>query len=162
MTLRLLLAAAVLALPAFAADPHAGHGGHGGHDMDHMEDLARFGAPGDPAKATRTVAIHARDISYDQSALDLKTGETVKFVLINDGTQDHELGVGDAAFFEAHIKMVAEMPGMAMGAMPNMVTAKPGETVSFAWTFTKAGSFEFACAMPGHYELGMKGVITVK
>ena len=160
MILRLLLATAVLAFPAFAADPHAGHGG--GHDMDHMEDLSRFGAVGDPAKATRTVTIHARDISYDQAALALKAGETVKFVLINDGTQDHELGVGDATFFEAHIKMMAEMHGMAMDAMPNMVTAKPGETVSLAWTFTKAGSFEFACAMPGHYELGMKGAITVK
>ena len=56
--------------------------------------------------------------------------------------------------------MMADMPGMTH-AMPNIVTAKPGETVKLTWTFSKPGDFEFACAIPGHYELGMKGTISV-
>ncbi len=159
MRLRILLAAAAaLALPALAAE---GHGGHEGHDMDHMEDLSRFGAPGDPAKADRTIAVKAIEIAFDTAALEIATGETVTFVLTNAGTQDHEFGIGDAAFFAEHTKMMADMPGMTH-TMPNIVTAKPGETVKLTWTFSKPGDFEFACAIPGHYELGMKGTISVK
>lgn len=161
MRIALMFAAALALAPALAADGHAGHGsGHEGHDMGAMEDTSRFGAPGDAAKATRTVTIKASEIAYDVSSLNVKAGETILFVLENDGTQDHELGVGDAAFFEAHAKMMEQMPGMTH-AMPNMVQAKPGAKAQFAWTFTKAGSFKFECSMPGHAALGMSGTIVV-
>jgi uncharacterized cupredoxin-like copper-binding protein len=29
------------------------------------------------------------------------------------------------------------------------------------FTFDEAGTFEFACHLPGHYEFGMRGVIEV-
>ncbi|MFM2005202.1 MAG: hypothetical protein RLZZ09_857, partial [Pseudomonadota bacterium] len=29
------------------------------------------------------------------------------------------------------------------------------------WQFTKAGTVNFACLMPGHYEAGMKGAVKV-
>ncbi len=162
MRIAFAFAAALAFVPALAADGHAGHGsGHEGHDMGAMEDTSRFGAPGDAAKASRTVTVKATEIAYDVTSLEVKAGETILFVLENDGTQDHELGVGDAAFFEAHAKMMADMPGM-IHAMPNMVGAKPGETAKFAWTFTKAGTFQFACSMPGHAALGMTGTISVK
>jgi uncharacterized cupredoxin-like copper-binding protein len=38
----------------------------------------------------------------------------------------------------------------------------PGQTAELLWRFTKAGTFEFACLIPGHYETGMKGVVVVK
>lgn len=162
MRFAITLAAALAISPAIAAGGHGDHGGgHEGHDMNHMTDLSRFGEPGDPAKADRTITVKAREMAYDVSALDIRTGETIKFVLVNDGTQSHELGVGDAAYFAEHRKMMAAMQ-MDHGAMPNMTVARMGETTSFAWTFTKPGAFEFACSMPGHAELGMVGKITVK
>lgn len=160
----MLTAALAMSTGAAIGQGHGDHGaqggGHEGHDMGHMDDTARFGAPGDPAKAARTVTIRATEIAFDLGSLDVKAGETIAFVLVNDGSQDHELGVGDAAFFAAHRKMIAEMPGMAH-EMSNAVTAKPGETARFAWTFTTPGAFQFACSMPGHSELGMTGAITV-
>jgi uncharacterized cupredoxin-like copper-binding protein len=30
------------------------------------------------------------------------------------------------------------------------------------WTFNRAGEFDFACLVGGHYEAGMKGRIIVK
>lgn len=161
MRLVIALTTVLMAAPAMAQG-HEGHGdAHAGHDMSHMDDMARFGEPGDPASASRTVTIKATEIAYDLSKLDVKRGETITFVLENDGTQDHELGIGDAAFFKAHAKMMADMPGMAH-QMPNIVTAKPGETVNLTWTFSKPGDFQFACSMPGHYDLGMAGAISVK
>ena len=119
MRIALVLAAALMAAPAFAQG-HEGHGagGHEGHDMSHMDDMSRFGAPGDPAKASRTVTVKATEIAYDLKSLDVKTGETITFVLVNDGTQDHELGIGDKAFFEAHRQMMAQMPGMTHAMRP--------------------------------------------
>jgi len=153
---------AVLLAGSAMAQGHGGHGGgHEGHDMSAMEDTSRFGQPGDAAKASRTVTVKATEIAYDLAKLDVKAGETILFVLENDGTQDHELGIGDDAFFEAHAKMMADMPGMKHD-MPNMVSAKPGATAQFAWTFSKAGVFKFACSMPGHSDLGMTGPISVQ
>lgn len=56
-----------------------------------------------------------------------------------------------------------------MKAMPNSeheaangkrVVAKG--TDDLAWRFAKAGTFEFACLVPGHFEAGMHGTIIVK
>ena len=161
MRLALALAALLVVTPALASGEHGGHAGHEGHDMDHMADLSRFGEPGDPAKADRTITIKAREMAYDLSTLTIRAGETIKFVLVNEGTQSHELGIGDAEYFAAHRKMMASMK-MDHGDMPNMTVAEMGETKSFAWTFTKPGAFEFSCSMPGHAELGMVGKIVVQ
>ena len=156
-----------LCAPALAADGHGhdhGHdhaGAHAGHDMSHMDDLPRFGRPGDADQASRTVTITATEIAFDLPRIEAKKGETIVFVLVNHGTQTHELGVGDEAFLASHRKMKADMPGHEM-ASPNRVVARPGETTRFAWTFTQAGAFAFACSFPGHTELGMHGEIVVK
>ena len=43
----------------------------------------------------------------------------------------------------------------------NMVTVAPGKTGEIIWQFTKAGKVNFACLQPGHYDAGMKGIVTV-
>jgi uncharacterized cupredoxin-like copper-binding protein len=45
---------------------------------------------------------------------------------------------------------------------PNGARLKPNSRKEILWRFTKAGTFEFACLLPGHYETGMKGVVLVK
>ncbi len=44
---------------------------------------------------------------------------------------------------------------------PNMAKVAPGGTGNLIWKFTRAGTVEFACLIPGHYEAGMKGSIRV-
>jgi uncharacterized cupredoxin-like copper-binding protein len=39
---------------------------------------------------------------------------------------------------------------------------EPKTSGDILWRFTKAGTFEFACLIPGHYEAGMKGIVVVK
>ncbi|MEO9960025.1 MAG: hypothetical protein ABJF07_06990, partial [Nisaea sp.] len=46
-------------------------------------------------------------------------------------------------------------------ADPNSISLQPGETGEILWTFTNTGDFEFACLIPGHYESGMHGPLTV-
>ena len=46
--------------------------------------------------ATRTVFIKMDDISYGQKSIDVKPGETVRFVLKNEGALMHEFNIGKA------------------------------------------------------------------
>lgn len=162
----------IKALPIFLAAMTAlgsaawASAGHSGGD----ENLA--GRPGDPRKAVRTVRLVASEIKFNVNRLTSKVGETVKFVLVNSGEQDHELTIGDTAFQLDHRKVMqdmAAMPGAGMKrigghdhAVGSAVSVKPGETRELVWQFTRAGAFEFACNFPGHAEAGMAGTITVR
>jgi Uncharacterized copper-binding protein len=42
-----------------------------------------------------------------------------------------------------------------------MVTVDPGRTGEVIWRFTKAGKVDVGCLQPGHYDAGMKAVISV-
>jgi uncharacterized cupredoxin-like copper-binding protein len=43
----------------------------------------------------------------------------------------------------------------------NSVLVEPGKTAELVWTFAKEGSLEFACNLPGHYQAGMVGKLTI-
>jgi uncharacterized cupredoxin-like copper-binding protein len=45
---------------------------------------------------------------------------------------------------------------------PNSKRLKPKTKGEIVWQFTEAGTFEFACLIPGHYQSGMVGVIVVE
>jgi uncharacterized cupredoxin-like copper-binding protein len=123
-----------------------------------------FGEPGQPGKATRTVKIAALDGRFEPAALEVKLGETIRFVVTNKGQLDHDFTLGDTATQKAHR---AEMAAMAAegGNMQhhdaNAVYVKPAETRELTWRFTRAGRLEFDCNVPGHYEAGMAGTISV-
>ena len=44
----------------------------------------------------------------------------------------------------------------------NAARLAPNGTTSLLWKFTKAGTFEFSCLIPGHRESGMLGTVVVK
>lgn len=119
-----------------------------------------WGEPGDAKKADRTVTIVATEIAFSVKELTFKKGETVRFVFTNKGEQPHEFMIADHAEEVEHRQMMQQMTDMT--DEPNAVSVEPGETKALVWTFTKAGTFEFACNYPGHAEAGMDGKITVE
>ncbi|MPR03292.1 cupredoxin family protein [Pseudomonas sp. MAFF 212408] len=172
MTLRtpLLLAGCLLAL-----------------SVDALADTAHtyaFGQPAAADKATRTVEVQLQDIAFSPKLLDVKAGETVRFVLVNKGRLLHEFNLGDAAMHAEHQKEMLKMQASGMltatgigkmdhsamghgemGGMqhddPNSVLVEPGKTAELTWTFTRATGLEFACNLPGHYQAGMVGTLNV-
>ena len=153
----------------------------GGHAYD-------FGQPAPAAKATRSVELVMGDMSFTPKAIDIKAGETVRFVLVNKGQLLHEFNLGDAAMHARHQQEMLQMQqggmltptgmkamdhgsmaGMDHGKMdhgmkhddPNSVLVEPGKTAELTWTFSKAVNLEFACNIPGHYQAGMVGKLTV-
>lgn len=115
-----------------------------------------------PGMADRIVTITALDIRYDLPALEVKTGDTVRFVVTNKGNSVHEFVLGDAEEQAEHEKMMQSMRGMIMADEANAIRLKPGETKELVWMFAKAGALEYACHQPGHYAEGMVGKIVVR
>jgi uncharacterized cupredoxin-like copper-binding protein len=44
---------------------------------------------------------------------------------------------------------------------PNSILLEPGQSGEVIWKFAASGSLEFACNLPGHYESGMVGKISI-
>jgi uncharacterized cupredoxin-like copper-binding protein len=158
MTTTLALA---LSAPVFASGTHSG-----GHDDDHVGEHAQMmiGKPGDGASVDRTINVTMRetddgDMVFSPEAFEIAQGETIRFNVTNTGALEHEFVLDTMAGNEAHKEMMAKMD--MEHDDPNSIRLDEGASGDVIWTFSNAGTFEFACLIPGHYESGMHGPITV-
>lgn len=155
-TLAKVMALMTIALSsaAFAGGNHAGGHGHG-------DEETAIGKPGVAAKVNRTITIEMNDsMRYTPADLQVKQGETIRFVVKNVGKVKHELSLGTQQELLEHLEQMKKFPDMEHDE-PNKITLAPGKQGEIIWQFTKAGPVNFACLMPGHYEAGMKGVVRV-
>ena len=160
--------AAILAIAALAMTSGAfahGNDDHGSkarkYDASKVEDTA-FGREGDPAKATRTIRVTMADtMRFTPAAITVRRGETVKLVATNKGQVLHEMVLGTSDELRKHAELMRKFPDMEHDE-PHMAHVKPGESGAIVWQFTKSGEFQFACLIPGHFEAGMVGKVTVK
>jgi uncharacterized cupredoxin-like copper-binding protein len=112
------------------------------------------------------VQISLAEFGIQSSLTEFEAGVPYRLVVTNAGTVEHEFMIMPP-LTEAEMGM-----GMDMGTMDQMALAmiaakelQPGSTVSLEFTFTEtapAGTLEFACHTPGHYEANMRLPITVK
>jgi uncharacterized cupredoxin-like copper-binding protein len=154
----MFFAALLAAVPGHGL-AHSGHEGRGERSLDKQEHP--WGREGDPRKATRTIEVDMSDtMRFAPAALKVKRGETVLFVVRNGGKVMHEMVIGTEAELRRHAQLMKKHPGMEHDA-PYMTHVAPGRQGRIAWTFTNAGSFMYGCLIPGHWEAGMKGTITV-
>ena len=130
----------------------------GGHAMDMGDEGFAFGEPGNKSEVNRMVEISALDLlEFDPETLEVQSGETITFVVTNDGKNVHEFVVGDESYQQEH---ATEMSGgEQMSAAANQIEIEPGTTKSLTWTFTQPGEVLYGCHEPGHYEGGMVGTI---
>ena len=150
----LLLWSAMLAATAITPLPARAHDGH-----------FSAGQPGDPGKPAHTVKVSMHEDSkkmlFTPSHITVRKGEQVLFVLTNDGTEKHEFVLATMVENRKHGALMKKFPKMEHDD-PNAIALTPYAAGDILWKFTKAGTFEFACLIPGHYEAGMHGTITVK
>ena len=97
---------------------------------------------------------------FTPDQLKFKAGETVRFVVRNDGRIRHEMVIGSVDELKEHAAMMRTNPTMKH-ADSNMISLAPGEEGEIIWQFGNAGTFDFACLVPGHLEAGMTGKIEV-
>lgn len=151
--------AAILALTggALAAGSHAG--GHGEAGM------MAIGKPGVAADASRTVTITMMErddggMVFEPASLAVSEGETLRLKFVNKGELDHEFVMDVHDGIMEHKELMERFPEMEHDD-PNSIRLAPGATGEIVWTFASAGDFGFACLIPGHYDSGMKGDISV-
>lgn len=157
------LAFAVLAWTAITAVAHGDThmAKKPAYDASKVEERA-FGREGDPKRVTRTVKLDMTDaFRFTPADVTVKRGETVKFVVANSGKVLHEMVLGTPEELKAHAELMKKFPDMEH-ADANMAHVKPGAKGEIVWQFTKAGEYQFACLIPGHYEAGMVGKVVVK
>ena len=120
-----------------------------------------WGIAGDAKNVTRTVTITMLDtMRFSPDKLDVKQGETVKIIIKNAGSMLHELVIGTKKELDEHAALMVKFPNMEHDE-PYMAHVPAGKTGEIIWTFNRAGNFDFACLIAGHYQAGMVGKITV-
>ena len=131
------------------------------HEGEHFS----AGVPGNAKKPARTVTVVMSDdegaMKFTPDRLDVKKGEQVRFVIQNKGALKHEFTLASVKDNDKHAEMMKKFPDMEHDD-PNAKSVDPGKTAEMVWRFTKTGTFEFACLIPGHREAGMHGSVTVK
>ncbi|WP_396440895.1 plastocyanin/azurin family copper-binding protein [Limnohabitans sp.] len=157
----LILSLGLLSMSLAQAHAPSAHKNHHAASTAPAEQK-EWGIAGDPKKTTRTIEIRMTDnMRFAPKAIQVKLGETVRLVAVNAGKVLHELVIGTPQELKAHAEMMKKHPGMEHDE-PYMAHVNPGQKGTIVWTFNRAGSFEFACLIPGHFEAGMIGRITVK
>ena len=131
------------------------------HEGEHFS----AGVPGNAKKPARTVTVVMSDdegaMKFTPDRLDIKKGEQVRFVIQNKGALKHEFTLASVKDNDKHAEMMKKFPDREHDD-PNAKSVDPGKTAEMVWRFTKTGTFEFACLIPGHREAGMHGTVTVK
>ncbi len=134
-------------------------------DPGHAHTTFSAGEPGNPKRTSRTILITMREgdgkMLFAPARVEIRRGEQIRFVLTNNGELEHEFVL---ATTEENIKHAEEMkknPDMEHDD-PNAKRVMPKKKSEIIWRFTKAGTFEYGCLIPGHRESGMTGTIVVK
>lgn len=155
---------AALAPMAQASGTHAhGHG-------------AGIGQAGEAAHVDREIAISMDEMQFTPGSLMVHAGETIRFLITNEGRAVHEFNLGTEEMWAEHRDEMREMMHAGMMTMrminhdrmaeagmmhddPNSLLLAPGESGEIIWTFPEATEMGFACNIPGHFEAGMHGQV---
>lgn len=137
------------------------HDPHAMHENSHDSHAPGAGRPGDATNVSRTIEVSMDDaMRFTPDQLSFGAGETVRFIVRNEGRIRHEMVIGSVDELKEHADMMRANPAM-QHADANMISLAPGESGELVWQFTEAGEFDFACLVPGHLEAGMTGKIEV-
>lgn len=155
-----------LATSVFAL--HRSAFGHGdtGHAARKVADTAGeqqpWGIAGDARAVSRTIPILMTDaMRFVPDRVEVRLGETIRFTHENRGAVMHEMVVGTPAALAEHAELMQRFPEMEHDE-PWMAHIPPGGRGEMIWRFNRAGEFQFACLIPGHFQAGMVGTIKVR
>ena len=129
------------------------------------------------SEVKRIIEIKMYDNYYEPKEINIKNGETIKFIVYNYGELVHEFNI---ATKDMHIKHQPEMMKMvehqilladkidkkkmkemakkdhSMGhTHSNSVLLEPNQSAELIWKFSTDINLEAACNVPGHYQSGM-------
>ena len=162
-TTAIATATALLAATTFVAG--LGLSGPGRAHEGHQHTTFSAGEPGDPKKPARSVKVRMLEgsgkMSFEPALIQVRRGEQIRFIVQNDGEEDHEFILATIEENRKHGELMKKFPEMEHDD-PNAKRLSPFNSTEILWKFTKRGEFEYACLIPGHLEAGMLGKVIVK
>ena len=169
-------------VPAAYGHGESGHAKPKAREYSKAEEMP-FGRAGNPKNAARAIRVTMNDRMQFVAAptrsagtpdvgpghrahampgdIEVKRGETVRFLVRNEGVLMHEMVIGTLQELKNHAELMRKFPNMEHDE-PYMAHVAPGKEGEIVWQFTRPGEFYYACLMPGHFEAGMIAKITVK
>ena len=145
--------------------------------------MKMIGEKGKLSEISRTIEIKMYDNYFEPNVLNIKKGETIKFIVKNYGELVHEFNI---ATKEMHIKHQPEMMKMVENQIlladkidkkkmkemakkdhsmahshSNSVLLEPNEIGEIIWKFNTDANLEVACNVPGHYQDGMIATVSL-
>lgn len=156
----LMASSTLVALASGVAFAHQGSEHTAGLNLTPTE--TSFGRTGNPKNITRTIEISMQDgLRFEPAHFTVREGDTVRLVVHNTGKMLHELVLGQTKDLDEHAALMKKFPGMEHDE-PYMAHVAAGKNSEIIWQFDKPGTIQFGCLIPGHYEGGMVGSITVE
>ena len=139
--------------------------------------MKMIGEKGKESEINNTIVIYMYDNYYEPKEINIKKGETIKFIVFNYGELVHEFNIATKEMHLKHqpemmmmvekeilladkidknkmMEMSKENPAMAH-SHSNSVLLSPGEKAELIWKFNNTVDIEAACNVPGHYDVGM-------
>ena len=154
------LALGALLLSAQPVEAHTNQG-HANKPAATKKEQKDWGIAGDAKAVKRTVEFTMADnMRFAPNRLQVKQGETLRLVIKNQGKQLHEFVLGTQKELEEHAALMVKFPAMEHDE-PYMAHVGAGKTGQIIWAFNRAGEFDFACLIAGHYAAGMVGKVKV-
>lgn len=149
-------------LPALSASAFAHGDEHGKNKAAAVtKEQKPWGIAGDAKAVKRTINIAMTDnMRFVPDKIIVTRGETIKLALRNEGKMLHEMVIGTKVVLDEHAALMLRFPDMEHDE-PYMVHVPAGKAGEIIWTFNRTGEFDFACLIPGHYQAGMIGRISV-
>ena len=143
-----------------------------------------IGSLGKQDEVNRTIKVVMYDNFYEPKRFNIKSGETVKFEIVNAGELVHEFNIANAMMHKKHqpemekmveneillansidkdkMKKMAKIDKSMGHSHSNSVLLEPKEKGEIIWKFENAMNIEIACNVPGHYQVGMIANVDLK
>lgn len=126
------------------------------HEEEPMVDGDSY--PVATGEVTSEYEVTLTEFSFGGDSLDLTPGETVRFILTNNGAVEHEFRLTTEEEAAEHLEGGHGTHGDETGDI--LVMVPPGMMRMVEMTLPADAAFDLvACLIPGHYEAGMFGIV---
>ena len=139
--------------------------------------INNIGEKGDSSEVDRVIEIKMYDNYFEPNEINIKRGETIKFIIQNFGSLVHEFNIATKKMHLEHqpemlkmmeneillsdkidyekMKKIAKTDHSMAHSHSNSVLLEPNKSGEITWKFNTEVTLEAACNVPGHYESGM-------
>jgi uncharacterized cupredoxin-like copper-binding protein len=145
--------------------------------------MKMVGMKGKASEVTKTIKVNMYDNYYEPKAINVKKGETVRFIVENKGVLVHEFNIATMKMHKKHgpemldmmkngillpnkinkekMKKMAKMNHKMAHSHSNSVLLEPKQKAELIWKFTSNAELFGGCNVPGHLEAGMISKINI-